>query len=360
VWEVAGEVTVPLVKDMAFVRAFEVTGAARYTRYNTVGGYATWKAGFSWIVDDDLRLRGTLSRDIRAPTLYDLFAPTTTSYSNYTDIKTGTSSFVPQYNMSNPNLTAEIGHTKTIGMVYKPHYIPGLSLAVDYYSIKISNAIVTLQGTSALTQSGCNTAGVQLYCDLIVRNTAGAVVNYVQKGINLAEIDTAGVDFELNYRTNLFGRPLMLRGLAAYQPHIRYIQPSVPTIDQGGVAFGSNGLTASPSWRLTGTISYQPTDKLRIDIMERWRNTLAMTGDPTVTVAAGSATIRPYGQTSINLAYQVRPDAEVFFNVQNLFDAAPPAANLTGSSGTPGQRNGYAATDDVVGRYFTAGFRVKL
>jgi iron complex outermembrane receptor protein len=360
VWEVAGETTVPLLKDQPLARAFEVTGAVRYTRYNTVGGYATWKAGFSWVVDDDLRLRGTISRDIRAPTLYDLFAPTTASYSNYTDIKTGTSSFVPQYNTSNPNLTAEIGHTKTIGLVYKPHFVPGLSFALDYYNIKISNAIAILQGTSALTQSGCNTAGVQAYCDLILRNSAGAVVNYIQRNVNLAEIDTAGIDMEVNYRGQLFGRPLALRGLAAYQPHIRYIQPSVPTIDQGGVAFGSNGLTASPSWRLTATLSYKPTDKLRIDIMERWRNTLALTGDPTVTVASGSNTIRPYGQTSANIAFELSPRAELFLNIQNLFDLDPPAVNLTGTAGNPGQRNGFAATDDVVGRYFTLGAKFKM
>ncbi|WP_137787751.1 TonB-dependent receptor [Sphingomonas sp. 3P27F8] len=360
VWEVAGEVTVPLLKDVSFFRNLELTGAARYTKYNTVGGYATWKAGINWALDDDLRFRGTISRDIRAPTLYDLFAPTTASYSNYTDTKLGTSSFVPQFNSSNSSLTAEIGHTKTFGVVYKPHFIPGLSFAVDYYNINITNAIITLQGTSAQIQNGCNNSGVALYCSLIVRNSAGVVVNYVQKPINIAQIKTAGVDFEVNYANRLFGRPLSIRVLAAYQPHIRYIQPSVPTIDQGGVAFGANGITASPSWRITGSISYQFTDFLRVDILERWRNTLALSGDPTVTFAPGSGTIKPYSQTSINLSFNVNKRAEFFLNVQNLFDADPPAGNLTGSSGTPGQRNGFASSDDVVGRYYTAGFRVKF
>jgi iron complex outermembrane receptor protein len=360
VWEVAGEATVPLVKDAFFARSLEATGAVRYTKYDTVGGYVTWKGGVNWAISDDLRIRGTISRDIRAPTLYDLYAPTTASYANYTDIKTGTSSFVPQYNISNSSLTAEIGHTKTIGFVYKPHMIRGFSVAIDYYSINITNAIVTLQGTAAQIQSGCNTAGVALYCSLIVRNTAGAVVSYLQEPINLAQIKTSGVDFEINYQGHLFGRALALRGLAAYQPHIRYIQPSVPTIDQGGVAFGSNGITASPSWRLTGSLSYNLAKTLRVDILERWRNTLAMSGDPTVTFAAGNGTIRPYGQTSVNLAFDVTRKAELFFNVQNLFDANPPPGNLTGSSGTPGQRNGFASSDDVVGRYFTTGFRFKM
>jgi iron complex outermembrane recepter protein len=360
VWEVAGEATVPLLKDVRFFRKFDLTGAARYTRYDTVGGYATWKAGFNWEVDGDLRLRGTISRDIRAPTLFDLFAPTTSSWSNYTDIKTGTSSFVPQYNLSNPNLTAEIGHTKTIGVVWKPHGLRGFSLAVDYYRINISNAIATVQGTAAQTQSACNTAGVALYCSLIVRNTAGNVVNYIQIPINLAQIQTYGVDVEANYNGRLLGRPLALRGLAAWQPHIRYIQPGVPTIDQGDVAFGANGLTASPSWRLTGMVTYSPVDKLRIDIMERWRNAMKMSGDPTVTFAPGSGTMAAYGLTSVNVAVDVTPTTEFYINVQNLFDAAPPPGNLTGSSGTPGQWNGFAASDDVVGRYFTVGVKARF
>lgn len=360
VWEGAIEATVPLLADKPFAKSFDVTGAARYTKYNTVGGYATWKAGFSWEVNDDLRFRGTISRDIRAPTLYDLFGPTTVSFSNFTDTKTTTTSFLPQYNVSNADLKAEIGNTKTIGVIYKPQFAPGLSLAVDYYNISIGNAIIVLQGTAAQIQSGCNTSGVALYCSLIVRDSAGAVVNYIQKGVNIAQIKTSGVDFELNYQGHLFGRALTLRGLAAYQPHIRYIQPSVPTIDQGGVAFGSNGITASPSWRLTGTLSYKLSDSVRIDIMERWRNALAVSGDPTVTFAPGSNTIRAYGQTSVNLSFDVAHKAEFFLNVQNLFDANPPTSNLTATAGTPGQRNGFASTDDPVGRYFTAGFRVKF
>lgn len=360
VWEVAGEATVPLVKDVPALQSFDVTGAVRYTRYNTVGGYTTWKAGFSWVLVDDLRVRGTISRDIRAPTLYDLFSPTTASYSNYTDIKTGTSSFVPQFNTSNASLTAEIGKTKTIGIIAKPRFVPGLSIAVDYYDIDISNAIIILQGTSSQIQTGCNNANVALYCSLIVRNAAGAVVNYIQQPVNIARIETSGVDFEVNYQNSLFGRPLALRLLAAYQPHIRYIQPQVPTIDQGGVAFGPNGITAAPSWRVTGSLSYKPTSYLRIDILERWRNRLRVSGDPTVTFAPGSGSIEPYAQTSLNVAVQATEGAEFFLNVQNLFDSDPPTTNLTSTAGLPGQRNGFASSDDSTGRYYTAGIRVKF
>jgi iron complex outermembrane recepter protein len=364
VWEVAAEANVPLIKDVPLIQSFNVNGAVRYTKYNTVGSYWTWKLGADWNITDDLRFRGTISRDIRAPTLNDLFAPTSVVIVNNADLKTGATNPLPSVNLANPNLTAEIGNTKTIGLVYKPHSVPGLSIAVDYYDIKINGAITTVQGFQPAIQNGCNLTNVALYCDLIVRDTAGNVTQWLVKPINLAQVTTSGFDVEINYSGRVFGRTLSLRGLAAYQPHIRYIQPSVPTIDQGGVAFGATGITASPAWRLTAIAGYALTDNFRVDMMYRWRSGLNISGDPTVTFATGQGTVRPYGQMSLNLAWQVPQDKlgklEFFANIQNLFDADPPSTNATGTAGAPGGFGGFAIGDDPIGRYYTFGVRVKM
>ena len=364
VWEIAAETNVPLIKDVPLIQSFEVNGAARYTSYDTVGDYWTWKLGADWHVNDDLRFRGTLSRDIRAPTLNDLYAPTSVVIVTNQDLKTLATNPLPSVNVANPDLTAEVGNTKTVGLVYKPSFAPGLSVAIDYYEIKIKNAITTVQGFQPAIQNGCNLTNVATYCDLIVRDSSGAVTDWLVKPINLAVVETKGVDFEANYSGSLFGHRLTLRGLAAYQPHIYYRQPAVPTIDQGGVAFGSTGITAAPSWRLTGMASYNFTDSLRVDLMQRWRNDLKISGDPTVVFLNGEDTIDSYGQTSINVAYQLNNErlgrSEVFLNVQNLFNAKPPAANATGTAAAPGGFGGFALTDDPIGRYFTVGFRMKL
>ncbi len=364
VWEVAAEANVPLLRDTAFFQSLDVNGAVRYTSYDTVGDYWTWKLGLDWHLNDDLRFRGTISRDIRAPTLNDLYAPTSVVIVNNQDLLTGATNQVPSVNMANPTLTAEIGKTWTVGGVYKPSFAPGLSLAVDYYNIKIDGAITTVQGFQANIQNGCNLNGVSLYCDLIVRNGAGTVTSWLVRPVNLAQIETYGVDFELNYSGRLFGRAISLRGLAAWQPHIRYIQPSVPTIDQGGVAFGSTGLTASPSWRLTGMASYAVTDAFKVSAMYRWRNRMKLWGDSTVVWAPGEGTVRPYGQMSLNLSYEIKPSsigsAELFLNIQNLFNAEPSPANSPGSSTGPGGFGGFAITDDPIGRFWTAGVRFKF
>ncbi len=369
VWEVAGEVNLPLLRDFALARELSVNGAVRYTSYETVGDYWTWKAGLDWKITDDLRARATISRDIRAPTLNDLFAPTSVVIVNNADLKAGSPApnpgQLPSVNLSNPSLTAEIGNTWTAGVVYKPGFAPGLSFAVDYYKIKIKDAITTVQGFQAVIQQGCYNQNITLYCDLIVRNTAGAVTEWRVRPVNLSVVETYGVDFEANYAGTLGGRALNLRGLAAWQPHIRYIQPGVTTLDQGGVAFGPTGLISSPSWRLTGIVSYQLTDSFKFDFMYRWRNRLKLSGNPTDVFVAGQGTIKPYGQAALNLSWKVPEpgplqNAEFFLNIQNLFNTDPPIGNQTNTGNGAGGFGGFAVGDDPIGRYWTAGVRVKF
>src|SRR5690606_8473656 len=67
------ETVIPLAKDMAFVQQLDINGAMRWTDYSTSGSVETWKVGLSWRPHDDLRIRATRSRDIRAPNLGNLF-----------------------------------------------------------------------------------------------------------------------------------------------------------------------------------------------------------------------------------------------------------------------------------------------
>lgn len=368
VWEVAGEANLPIVRDAGAIRSFDINGAARYTKYQTVGSYWTWKVGADLKLGDDLRLRGTISRDIRAPTLNDLFAPTSVVIVNNADLKAGSPApspgQLPSVNLSNPNLTAEIGNTITAGVIYKPSFAPGLSLAVDYYKIKIKNAITTIQGFQPVIQQGCYNQNISLYCDLIIRNSSGVVTEWRVKPVNLSVVETYGMDFELNYNGRVGGRAFSLRGLAAWQPHIRYIQPGVVTLDQGGVAFGPTGLIASPTWRVTGMASYQATDSFKIDVMYRWRNSLKLSGSPTDVFVAGQGTMPAFGQAALNLSWKVPKSklgqAEFFINVQNLFNSQPPIGNQTSTGTGAGGFGGFAVGDDPVGRYFTAGVRAKF
>lgn len=373
VWEGSVEAELPLVKDVHFIKNLSLNGAARYTDYyDTVGSYWTWKGGFSWEVSDELRLRGTISRDIRAPTLSDLYSPRASSNTTQQDLLTNTNPNVPFVQLGNPNLKAEIGHTKTFGAVWKPNFFRGFSLAVDYYDIKITNAITQVSGVTSSIQQICYASGgTSPYCAFQSRpngfgdtSAANTVTAWYNQPLNIGALTTYGIDFEGNYAGRLLDRPFTARVLTAWQPHIRYIQPGLPTFDMGDTAFGPSGQSASPSWRITATTSYQLLKPLRVDLEYRWRNPMKISSDPTYVWAPGQGTVGAYGQAAINLSFQV-PDKrfeklEFFLNIQNLFNANPQAINSTGSSGSPGFNNGWALTDDPIGRYYTIGLRGKF
>jgi outer membrane receptor protein involved in Fe transport len=358
VWEVAGEMDVPLSKRL------NANGAARYTSYNTSGNYVTWKVGMDWSVTDTLRIRATRSRDIRAPTLYDLFAPISQVQVRPTDLLTGTSPTVPQIDESNPKLTAEIGNTMTLGAVWKP--LPKLSFAADAYRIKISDAITTVSGSTAAFQQACyQSGGTSPYCALQVRpngyadkSAANAVTAWVNRSVNISEIETFGLDLEGNYSARLFDRPMSLRVLTAWQPHVYYRQPGLATVDQGGVAFGAGGMASTPAVRVSGYFRFRPMNDVTVDISQRWRSAMKLSGDPAEVWANNH--MRSFATTGVNFAYKLdlgMGDAQVYFNIENLFDAEPPVGAFSGNGTRAGLRDGFALADDPRGRYFSIGIR---
>lgn len=365
--EAAIEFDAPLVVDAPFMQSFNLNGAARFTSYDTSGDYWTWKIGADWRINDAFRLRATRSRDIRAPTLYELFAPTNSVPVTTQDLLTGASPTVPSTDLSNPDLTAEIGDTSTAGFIWKP--MDGLSIALDGYHITISDAVTQINGATAAYQRACyDSGGASEFCALQVRpngytSTAAsnAVTRWYTKYMNIAEVETYGADLEVNYAATLFDRPAAFRFLAAYQPHVTYAQPGVVTTDQGGVAFGPLGAAAGPDLRLTALLHFQPVENLTVDLMQRWRDTMKLGGDPSQ-VWAGNH-LDAFATTNINLSWKAETavgSTEVFLNVSNLFGAEAPGGAYALNGTRTGLRDGYAMGDDVLGRYFTLGVRFKL
>jgi hypothetical protein len=75
VYEFALEFNIPLLKEVPGFQDLSANLAGRYSKYSTFDAVESWKAGLNWQIIDSLRFRGTLSSDIRAPTLNDLYQP---------------------------------------------------------------------------------------------------------------------------------------------------------------------------------------------------------------------------------------------------------------------------------------------
>jgi iron complex outermembrane receptor protein len=377
--EIALEANVPLLRDRPFFQKLDLNLAARYAEYDNDPGSdpllvsrqfdaTTWKLGLTWDVTSDVTVRVARSHDIRAPNLWDLYSPVSVTSSFTTDYLRNVQGNVPLQSGGNPFLTPEIGDTLTMGVVWRP--TPDLSFAVDAYDIEIQDALGTLSGQTQAVQETCYTSnGSSPLCGLVDRpnytsvDPSNALTRVYNRQVNIAGQRTHGVDFEANWKLELFGRNLRLRGLVTYQPELIYEMPPLATIDQAGVAYTPTfNLLPSPVWKVVGFLSYDVTDNFRFDLSQRWRSSLAWTGNPNEHAIGG---VDDVAYTNLTFTYNLNTDSgdrySVFLNVQNVFNTDPPPSGTPGLFNQPGfPTNGFAVGDDVLGRYYTLGLRARF
>ena len=73
VHEAFDELLVPLLSDLPFMKQLNFNGAARWAKYSGSGTQWSYKGGLDWAVNNELRFRSTLSRDVRAATIGEKF-----------------------------------------------------------------------------------------------------------------------------------------------------------------------------------------------------------------------------------------------------------------------------------------------
>jgi iron complex outermembrane receptor protein len=386
--EGAIEAEFPLLRDLPFVQSVSVNTAYRYARYTVTGAPVitdpditrnfianTWKAGIDWKINDAIRVRATRSRDFRAPTLIDLYAPANFGNNNMVDMLTNITPTNAQLQTSgNPNLVPEVGFTTTLGIVVRP--TEKLSLSIDAYDITVRNAIINASGFGPNAQTSCyQSGGTSFYCTLQVRPVpiaeaianpipANTITKYLSAPANVAEQSTYGADTEVNYSSQVAGHPFSLRGLVTYQPHALLIVPGANVADFAGVDF-SNSNQGGAVVRATGFVKFGITDNFTVDMSTRYRRHVHHNSDVTVIVGRGDPNNIPsILYSNLNLAYrldqQTWGQANFYLNIQNVFNQPPiPSANA-GPQGAPGNFGGYVPGDDPIGRYFSVGMRYRL
>ncbi|MGH6781411.1 MAG: TonB-dependent receptor plug domain-containing protein, partial [Sphingomonadaceae bacterium] len=169
--EVFGELRIPIFKDRPFADSLAIEGAARYSDYSSIGSAFTWKLGGEYAPIKWLRIRGAYNRAIRAPAIGELFAPVARGFSSGDDpcarsanptaaqqqlcIAQGIrAADLPTFEQTtvgfdvlsggNPNLQEEKSKTYTIGAVISPPFMPKLNLTVDYFNVKVDNAVSSI------------------------------------------------------------------------------------------------------------------------------------------------------------------------------------------------------------------------
>ncbi|CAN5266429.1 TonB-dependent receptor [soil metagenome] len=359
VWELAGELSIPLAKDLPLVQALNASLAGRYTDYSISGSVQTWKAGLDWSVNDLVRFRGTVSRDIRAPTLDDLYRPLTGGVQAYFDNHTNTNGTVYNYTQGNPNLEPEVARTYTVGAVFTPNdLLPGFTASLDWYKIKLKNAIGQIAGSNTSIQSLCEVSnGTSQYCSLYQRpfafsNTTSA--NYPTKlftqNLNTALTEIEGVDFEANYRFNALGGAWTARVFANHQP----------TNQSQSFPGSALSFVATPKNRVTTFLRYQVND-WSFGIQDRWLGGWSQITSPVTATTQNyvEPNVGDYRSVDLNVDWKTDlggAETTLYLTIENALNRTGPIVGGTNVGGTQPTPAGY----DVMGRYFTFGLKAKF
>lgn len=354
-----GEIAVPVFNVEGKVK-LDLNGAARYSDYSRSGGIWSWKGGATVGLFDSLLLRGTRSRDIRAPTITELFSTQGINIGPLVDQDSaGRLAANPLYNPTpqqvttfsggNVGLVPEIGHTTTLGATFSPKFIPGLNLSVDYYSIGIDGQITTLSASN-LTLACRN--GSTAACARITRDATGTVSVVRSNAQNIAQFKTKGVDIEASYVTSLsrisgsIPGSLRVRVLASYVKEA-ITDTGVSVTDSAGDVF------LLPHWRGFASVSYQ-ADSFGLDARLRYIdggtvNKLLIDNPATATLEGlVNNDVPSTYYLDLGAQFKVADRFTLLANVNNVFDRQPPISTVG------------PAFHDAVGTYFTFGARVKF
>jgi outer membrane receptor protein involved in Fe transport len=397
--EAFGELELPLLRDVPFAHELSVTGAARYSDYNTNAGTTfSWNVNGTWAPIRDLRFRANFSRAVRVPTLGDLFTPETQSFAFLGDpcdvqnLNGGTNPAVRQANCAaagipanfvnlparsqtteiavsgNPNLSEENSDSYTIGAVFTPSFAPGLSFTVDYYSIELKNRIETVAAQTVLSQC-FDLPQPNEFCALVFRRGGAddpatgdgqfeqfffAAPGVLSSGVNFARGEAEGIDFEIAYRRRFdSGLRLEARGVATYvierNDFISPVNPAIATrnLDNLGdqqwsanftALLGSGPFDLRYSFNFIGETYTAPATFFE-----------SFQGRPATNTDARTPNERMYPDTFYhNLRLAIRADErfQFYMGVDNVFDTQPPFGLLGTGGGDP---------FDPIGRYFYAG-----
>jgi outer membrane receptor protein involved in Fe transport len=260
------EVNAPILKNM-IVQTLNVDLAGRITNYSSSGLVETWKIGVDSQLNDDFRIRGFYSSDIRAPDVYDLYNPGGANQQQcanwVTGLATNQCSALPG---GNPDLKPEQASTVNIGVVMTPSFLDGFTASLDWYDLRMHGAITTVGYDTIIARAK---QGDTAYCGVIITDNGSNICNYPQAvgttgvplivgvrtgAVNAARLTTAGFDANIDYRFDLLG------GQASVGVNANYVYDWSRTLN--GVDFQGAGATGGvysggPAFHTTISLNYR-------------------------------------------------------------------------------------------------------
>ena len=409
-----GEVELPLIQNVRFIEDATLKGGYRYSSYSTAGATNAWYGAGEWQAADDIRFRASLQHAARAPNVLELFTPQTiggfsTSYPGSdpcATITTGQCARVPHAGTSvlncpasvcneqfggNVYLKPETSNTRSAGIVFTPAFADGLTATVDWWSIDVANYISALPAAEILNDCYGPAATAEseaFFCPFVHRSGSGALYGsgYVAvDNVNTGYLKTKGVDFELDYQTDMADWIGANAGtiavnaigtwLDALDTEAIPVTPLTASIASQS-AYNCAGLygptcgVPAARWRSNIRLTWSSPFDVAVSLQWRYIGAVGLDADtsnallgggPGLTECAGGhfsaggtgdcsdARIAAYDYFDLSAAWQARPGVELRAGVNNIFDVEPP---VLAESAQPVFTNGNVLTGlyDPLGR----------
>ncbi|MBB6426554.1 TonB-dependent receptor domain-containing protein [Sphingopyxis sp. JAI128] len=411
VYDFFAEASVPIVQN-SFIDDLSFSGGYRHSSYKTSSGNSyktdTYKLALEFAPVSDIRFRGAYNRAVRAPNIQELFATPTVALNGSGDPCAGITITATDYGClaqglvvgqrtaanpagqyngfigGNQDLQPETATTKTLGVVLRPSFLPRFNLTVDYFDIKVADAIRAFGQDSTLADCVANATATFTpdSCDLVNRDAAGSLWltpggYVVDLPNNVGSLRTKGIEINSAYSHELgdFGT-LSLSFIGTYLDKYLVNNGLTEPYDCAGLygpTCSAGGTTQSgaplPKWRHKLRTTLKTNSGIGLSV--QWRQVgkvkaETLSDNPSL---AGDFNFEPglrvKAQNYFDLAATFDVGDSFIFRLgaNNIFDKEPPLIT-SGSGSRPGSNlcptgpcngNTYPATWDSLGRYFYAG-----
>ena len=270
------EFDAPLLAERPFAQTLDFIVGTRYSRYTNFGGTTNSQFGVRWKPVDDLLMRANYAEGFRAPSVAQLFQGTIHNPGGPADpcdqinneetpptpavlarcaqlgVPADVDSFAQHGSFlqgGDPNLQPETSRSAGIGAIYTPQWLPGLDFSLDWYHIRVRNAIG--DPTEQSVVDDCYLRNNDTACASIVRDPVdGTIFRVTALTQNIrGGVEAEGYDFTLNWRHDTPIGRLSAHWVTNYVDYFGEIgQPAAgSTLPDGSTAVGNTVGLASPT-----------------------------------------------------------------------------------------------------------------
>jgi outer membrane receptor protein involved in Fe transport len=355
VTEVFAETIIPLLDVDNGPQYAELNLAVREADYSRAGKVVVWKAGLSFQVVEDLRLRGTYSHDMREGSFRELFTqqggggtptdPEPTRETPTSPLVANRAYLISSLSGGNPNIEPEQADTTAVGFVYQPSFLDGFQFSLDRYVVKLDPSIVQFTVQQIVDQ--CFQTGT--FCERIDRDPATNMISMIRNiFVNSDRARVSGWDTEMSYRfepdfLSDQTESMSLRLVGGYMD-----ENSITPL--GGTTIERAGQSDMPKVMATFMGVYD-FGSWGINVIQTWTGSTKRDNSWVEGVDVDSNNVPSWHNTNLGLSYNGESDMfgswTASFNVTNLFNRDP-------------IQRGTTTVGDEIGRRYSIGIEASF